>query len=164
MFKKTCRYQNPLKISLLRRHWKGGRSRTGLGGSLAAADTILLPQHTLLKQQQRDPSKAFLSGVYCSFPQGKQLENPMRFAHFGNPDLSTHICTDYFPSCQGTAGAGGSPGTMGAPCDVRQGRAWQQWPVPWPQPGAGQPGGIREDPALGHRAPPWEQGQPEAGQ
>ena len=112
----------------------------------------ILLYHRLLKQQHRDPSKAFTSGVYCSFPQGKLLENPVGFAHVGNPNFSAWSCTVYhLPSHRGAAGARGSLGTMGARRGVHQGRSGQPGPVTPPQPGEGQPGGTRAAPAPGIR-------------
>lgn len=145
LFKSSCRYQKKLKISLLWGNWKGRISRTGLRG--------LQLQQTLLKQQHRNPSKAFTSGGCCSFPQGKQLENPVGLAHVGNPNSSAHSCTDCPPdrAMQELRGAQAPWGHLAR--SVRSGNDSQGL---FHQPSQEQDtqGGTGAAPALGHQAPP----------
>lgn len=112
LFKKTYRYWKKLKISFLGRNWKGGRSRTGLGGSLAVQTLHCCHSTRCWSGNTGTPWKHLPRACIAAFLK----ENCWKI----HCDLSmleclTHLsgAVVYLPSCQGTAEARRSLGTVG---------------------------------------------------
>lgn len=104
--RRAKKFRKSSKWTCSRGSEKGGRSRTGLGGAPAAADVVLLLGHAVEAAAQ-GPLKSIYLELYCSFLQGKPLENPVGFLNIGKSSSSDWSCTIYLPSHQGTAGPWG---------------------------------------------------------